>query len=73
MRTTVPDFRLLNAGTIILLTPVSAAATRWARVNLPHHALRWGDAVCVEPSYFPTIAAAILDADLTIHGREATQ
>ncbi len=71
MRQNVPDFRLLNAGSLILLTPVSSAATRWARVNLPHHALRWGDGIVVEPAYFPTIADAILAADMTIHGREA--
>lgn len=66
-----PDFRLLNCGTIILLTPCSPAATRWTKVHLPAHACRYGEtAIAIEPRYFSTIADAILDADMTIHGEE---
>lgn len=66
-----PDFRLLNCGTIILLTPCSPAATRWTQVNLPRHATRYGEvSIAVEPAFIGRVLDAIVSADLSVHGRE---
>ncbi len=65
------DFRILNAGSLIMLTPVTAAAREWVEAHLPHHAQQWGGAVAIEPRYIGPILDGIMDEGLVIYGSEA--
>jgi len=60
MTTTEPDFTLANHGSILLLTPVSAAAKAWAEEHLPEDAMRWAEeSFVVEHRYIGAILNAI--------------
>lgn len=61
------DFTYSNHGSIILLTPLSEAATGWVEDHIPDDAQMWGrNSVVVEWRYFDAIANGIVNDGLTI-------
>jgi hypothetical protein len=61
----IPDFESSNQGSIVLLSPVTPAAVRWARGNILDP-LVFAGAIAVEPRYFLDLALTILDEGMTI-------
>lgn len=55
------DFTADNHGSIILLTPYTAAAREWCDENLPEDCQRLGNAYAIEHRYFGPIGFAIQD------------
>jgi hypothetical protein len=53
------DFRLLNAGSILILTPLTIPATEWIEKNLSDDRMYWNSGVCIEPRYMPAILDGI--------------
>jgi hypothetical protein len=53
------DFAVENHGTIILLQPLTRAATEWIANNLPADRLHYAGAVVIEPRYLAAIVEGI--------------
>jgi hypothetical protein len=53
------DFAVSNHGAIVLLQPLTRAATEWAASNLPADRLTYGSAVAIEPRYLADIVDGI--------------
>lgn len=62
----MPDFRLHNSGSIILLTPLSAAADEWVEEHLPDDLLMFGASIAIEPRYIEPIIAGLIEDGLSI-------
>jgi hypothetical protein len=60
------DFKLVNAGSIFLLTPLSKAAKLWADAHLPDECTMWGEAVVVEHRYIEPIVCGIVTDGMTV-------
>ena len=59
------DFRVVNHGTIAMVTPVTEAAKRWVQNNLDRSCLQYlGAAFAVEPRYLGTILEGISEVGL---------
>lgn len=65
-RASTPDIRIENHGSVVLLRPVSGAATNWMEDHLPADAQRWGDAVVVEPRYVQPILDGMMNDGLVV-------
>ena len=57
-----PDFRTVNHGSIITLTPCTPEAVEWVNENLPDH---FNGAI--EPRYFNDIAEGIIADGLVLN------
>jgi hypothetical protein len=54
------DFRIQDAGSIVVLHPQNDAAGDWLYENLDHdEILWWGGGVVIDPSYLPSIIEGI--------------
>jgi hypothetical protein len=61
------DFMVFDHGSIIILQPVSAAASEWANACLPPDAMHWGPkGVVIERRYWPAIYEGIVDQGLSV-------
>lgn len=62
------DFKLFNSGTVILLTPTSAAGQKWLKENIDlHQALRWGQcSIAIEPRYVEPLVDGICADGLSL-------
>jgi len=60
-----PDVRVVNAGSIVLLTPLSDAARDWFDENLPEDRQTLGGATAVEPRYVDSILDGLGGEGLT--------
>jgi len=61
-----PDFRVYNAGSIVLLTPLNAAARAHLEETMPEDCAMHGNAYAIEPRYFDALVADLRDADFVL-------
>ncbi len=61
-----PDFRVYNAGSIILLTPLNPEARAHLEARMPEDVAMHGNAYAIEPRYFDAIVADLRDADFNV-------
>jgi len=61
----MPDFRLLDAGSICVLTPQNTAAKTWVNENIGDHQ-EWAGGVVIEHRYVLDIIQGIAADGLTI-------
>ena len=61
-----PDFRFLDAGSIVLLRPVSEAAITWCDERFSPESPRHGRGYAIEPRYFVDIADDIDTAGFVV-------
>ena len=59
-KTPKPDFQVDNHGSIVILVPLSPAATEWTDEHLPEDAMHWGAGIVVEPRYISDIVDGML-------------
>jgi hypothetical protein len=59
------DFNVENHGSIILLWPLTTAASEWITDHIPEDAQVFGNAIVVEPRYIEDILAGITADGLT--------
>jgi hypothetical protein len=63
----LPDFRMEDNRSLVLLWPVTSEAEAWERENIAADAPRLpGNLLAIEPRMFPAIAEAILSEGLTM-------
>lgn len=62
------DVRVENHGSVVLLRPLTDAATNWMEDHLPADAQRWGNAVVVEPRYAQPILDGMVADGLDLRG-----
>jgi hypothetical protein len=62
----VPDFTLLDEGTLFLLTPKTERAQEWADTHIDPLAETWCDAIVIEHRYMPDILAGARAHGLTV-------
>lgn len=68
----MPDFEIINHGSIVILSPITNAAQDWCDEHLPEEAhlfvrRRWmGGAYAIEPRYINDIINGIVDDDMTV-------
>lgn len=62
----MPDFHLIDHGSIALLDPLSDDARAWCARHLPDDATRWGDAYAVERRYLHGVVEGIVGDGLVI-------
>lgn len=61
------DFSIINHGSIVTLTPTSAAAHEWIGEHIPETSMRWGAcSIVVEPRFVENIIDGITDAGLSL-------
>jgi hypothetical protein len=60
------DFAVENHGSIILLRPITPAASAWISENIPEEAMEFGGATVVEPRYIADIVEGIQSDGLTV-------
>lgn len=61
------DFSLTNHGSIVTLTPTSAAAHEWISEYIPETSMRWGAcSIAVEPRFVDDIVDGINEAGLSL-------
>ncbi len=63
------DFNVLNAGSVIILTPITEAADDWVAEHIPttDETQFWGQkGIVVEPRYIQPIIEGILGDDLNL-------
>lgn len=60
------DFIIANHGSIITLTPMTAAAKEWAAEFLPDDAPSFGRGIAIEPRFIDPILQGIEDDGLTV-------
>jgi len=65
---TTPDFRILDAGSIAVLTPQNIAAIAWVENNIGEHQT-WAGGVVIEHRYVLDILTGIESDGLTVAGR----
>ena len=63
----MPDFIAAHHGSILTLTPMTAAAHEWVAAYLPEDAPRLGRSIAVEPRYWASICEGIEADNLTIN------
>lgn len=63
---TAPDVTVDDEGSIVLVTPRSAAAREWLAAYLPDDATWFGGAVVVEPRYVADIVDGMRAAGLRV-------
>jgi hypothetical protein len=62
----MPDFRLLNAGTIAVLTPCSDSAREWVEEYIPEDHQEWAGGVVIEHRFVLDILSGIDGVGLTV-------
>ena len=62
----MPDFHLIDHGSICILRGATDAAREWMDEYLPEDALTWAGGVVIEPRYVDDIVSGLLADDLTI-------
>jgi hypothetical protein len=62
----MPDFRLLNAGTIAVLTPCSTAAEDWVDEYIDPDHQEWAGGVVIEHRFVLDILNGIDGVGLTV-------
>ncbi len=60
------DALVENHGSVMLLRCKTTPATDWAELNLTDDALRFGDAIVIEPRYVPDIISGMQADGLTV-------
>lgn len=60
-----PDVRVVDSGSIVLLTPLSAAAQDWFDEHLPEDRPMLAGATAVEPRYVDSILDGLGEEGLT--------
>ena len=63
-----PDYRVTDAGSIILVHPLTPACTEWFDNNLPEEVSFFGDALAVERRYAGPLLTGMSDDGL-LQGR----
>jgi hypothetical protein len=61
-----PDVRVENHGSIVLLRPVTGAASAWLDENLASDAMSYGGATVCEPRYVQPIIDGMQEAGLVV-------
>jgi hypothetical protein len=61
-----PDFRVIDGGSVFLLTPLTPSGQQWVEDNLPAEALRYAGAIAIEHRYIDPIVEGLMDAGLTL-------
>ena len=46
-----PDMQFSNHSSIVLMLPLSEAASDWIKQYLPEDVIRFGNAIAIEPRY----------------------
>lgn len=60
------DFAVYDAGTLVLLKPLSRRAQKWVREHIPADAMRFGGSIAVERRYLAPILRGIADSGMVI-------
>jgi hypothetical protein len=61
------DFEVNNHGSVVILMPMTAAATEWVNIHLPGDGPRWGPGgFVIEPRYMQPILEGIVKDKLTL-------
>jgi hypothetical protein len=60
------DFSYSDEGSIVLLTPITAAANDWVQEHLPGDAMRFGHSIVIEHRYADDILNGIVNDGLLI-------
>lgn len=60
------DFQVEDHGSLILLRPMTEAAEQWVADFIPAEAIRFGEAVVVEPRYISNIVHGISGDGLAV-------
>ena len=60
------DFAVSDEGSLIILSPLTEAASEWIDEHIPEDAPVWGAGVAIERNYFPAIQQGICDFGLAI-------
>jgi len=63
---TTPDFRLIDAGTIAVLTPQTDAGTDWVEEFIPDDHQQWAGGVVIEHRFVLDILTGIEGDGLTV-------
>ena len=61
-----PDFNVCDAGSIVLLTPITTAAKAWCKEYLPEDCARHGRAYAIEARYICGIIDGLEDDGLIL-------
>lgn len=65
----MPDIRVENHGSIVLLQPLTLAGTYWLEETVINKdTLLWGSAVVVEPRYAARIVEGMISEGLEVEG-----
>jgi len=60
-----PDFDLAEHGSIVILRPITPAATDWTTDHLPADCPRWLDGYAIGTSFICNILRGLADAGLS--------
>ena len=60
------DFQVQDHGSVVILQPLTEAASDWVDENLPTDVMTWGGGVAVEPRYIMPIIEGIEEDGLTV-------
>lgn len=61
----MPDFRIADQGSIVMVTPLTQPAKDWVEENVQLEGWQWlGGGFAVEPRYVMSLASGIADAGL---------
>jgi hypothetical protein len=61
-----PDFRVIDGGSVFLLTPCTGPAQAWVEDNLPAERMVYAGGIVVEHRYIDSIIEGFMDAGLTL-------
>lgn len=60
------DFHITDHGSIVLLDPLTDAASEWVDQHIPGDAMRFAGAVAIEPRYVEPILEGIVGDGLSV-------
>jgi len=59
------DFHVNDAGSLVMIEPVTELAKAWCALHLPCDAPRWGKAYAVEPRFVADILRGVVQEGLS--------
>ena len=62
----MPDFEIIDHGSIVMLSPITNDAQDWCDEHLPEDAQWMGGACAIESRYVNDIISGIVDDGLTV-------
>jgi hypothetical protein len=62
------DVAVLNAGSLVIITPITEEAQQWCEEHLPADAPMLGNGYAVEPRYAPDILLGMSEDGLLFEG-----